>query len=233
MPQSYSEEFKQECVRLYVEEGLSGRQIEDRKGVHNSTVLRWVRDSKGESRSKSRAQRVRSFGDPDEIDEKVYTLYVRKAYSTAKVADELGLSAKAVRDSCQKQGILRSPSRGAQLAREPADDPDYERALRLYRAGNSIRKVADFIERPIGTVQNWLDREGMTRSRSEAQKERYDTPTRRKREKAMCRAYARGKSFREVADQFDVSYDKARSAWYGKNNPYKNAGDGKETLTPA
>ena len=38
----YSDEFKRECLKLYVN-GMGFRAIERVKGVHNTTVMSWVR----------------------------------------------------------------------------------------------------------------------------------------------------------------------------------------------
>jgi transposase-like protein len=39
----YSDEFKRECLKLYVN-GLGFRAIERVKGVHNTTVMSWVQE---------------------------------------------------------------------------------------------------------------------------------------------------------------------------------------------
>ena len=39
----YSDEFKQECLKLYVN-GMGFRAIERVKGVHNTTVMAWVKE---------------------------------------------------------------------------------------------------------------------------------------------------------------------------------------------
>ena len=40
--QGYSDEFKNECLKLYVN-GMGFRAIERVKGVHNTTVMAWVK----------------------------------------------------------------------------------------------------------------------------------------------------------------------------------------------
>lgn len=40
-PQGYSDEFKQECLKMYVN-GSGFRAIERVKGVHHTTVIDWV-----------------------------------------------------------------------------------------------------------------------------------------------------------------------------------------------
>lgn len=39
----YSDDFKQECLKLYVN-GMGFRAIERVKGVHNTTVMAWVKE---------------------------------------------------------------------------------------------------------------------------------------------------------------------------------------------
>ena len=41
--QGYSDEFKRECLKLYVN-GMGFRAIERVKGVHNTTVMAWVKE---------------------------------------------------------------------------------------------------------------------------------------------------------------------------------------------
>jgi transposase-like protein len=41
--QGYSDEFKRECLKLYVN-GMGLRAIERVKGVHNTTVMTWVKE---------------------------------------------------------------------------------------------------------------------------------------------------------------------------------------------
>lgn len=41
--QGYSNEFKNECLKLYVN-GMGFRAIERVKGVHNTTVMAWVKE---------------------------------------------------------------------------------------------------------------------------------------------------------------------------------------------
>jgi transposase-like protein len=41
--QGYSDEFKNECLKLYVN-GMGFRAIERVKGVHNTTVMAWVKE---------------------------------------------------------------------------------------------------------------------------------------------------------------------------------------------
>ena len=41
--QGYSDEFKNECLKLYVN-GMGFRAIERVKGVHNTTVMTWVKE---------------------------------------------------------------------------------------------------------------------------------------------------------------------------------------------
>ena len=41
--QGYNEEFKRECLKLYVN-GMGFRAIERVKGVHNTTVMAWVKE---------------------------------------------------------------------------------------------------------------------------------------------------------------------------------------------
>ena len=41
--QGYSDEFKKECLKLYVN-GMGFRAIERVKGVHNTTVMAWVKE---------------------------------------------------------------------------------------------------------------------------------------------------------------------------------------------
>ena len=41
--QGYSNEFKHECLKLYVN-GMGFRAIERVKGVHNTTVMAWVKE---------------------------------------------------------------------------------------------------------------------------------------------------------------------------------------------
>lgn len=41
-PAGYSDEFKRECLRMYVN-GLGFRAIERMKGVHHTTIITWVK----------------------------------------------------------------------------------------------------------------------------------------------------------------------------------------------
>ncbi len=41
--QGYSDEFKQECLKMYVN-GMGFRAIQRVKGVHHTTIITWVRE---------------------------------------------------------------------------------------------------------------------------------------------------------------------------------------------
>ena len=45
-PRGYSDEFKRECLKMYVN-GMSLRGIERVKGVHHTTVITWIKQVGG------------------------------------------------------------------------------------------------------------------------------------------------------------------------------------------
>ena len=65
--QGYSEEFKRECLKLYVN-GMGFRAIERVKGVHNTTIMAWVKEVGELLPNAYEAETIPQVGELDELE---------------------------------------------------------------------------------------------------------------------------------------------------------------------
>ena len=65
--QGYSEEFKRECLKLYVN-GMGFRAIERVKGVHNTTIMAWVKEVAELLPNAYDAETIPQVGELDELE---------------------------------------------------------------------------------------------------------------------------------------------------------------------
>ena len=63
----YSEEFKRECLKLYVN-GMGFRAIERVKGVHNTTIMAWVKEVGELLPNSYDAETIPQVGELDELE---------------------------------------------------------------------------------------------------------------------------------------------------------------------
>jgi transposase-like protein len=66
-PQGYPDEFKRECLKMYVN-GSGFRAIERVKGVHHTTVINWVAQVGGQLPDSDTPDTIPEVGELDELE---------------------------------------------------------------------------------------------------------------------------------------------------------------------
>jgi len=66
-PPGYSDEIKQECLKMYVN-GMGFRAIERVKGVHHTTIILWVKQVGGQIPAAYAPETIPQVGELDELE---------------------------------------------------------------------------------------------------------------------------------------------------------------------
>ena len=102
--QSYSFEFKSECLKLY-NTNLSVNEIKNRFGVSRRTVLSWVKELGGNT--KTFQERI---GITQKMKERGIKLYVEDGLNASEVSRIIGVSNNTIRYWVKKQSVLKTHS---------------------------------------------------------------------------------------------------------------------------
>jgi transposase-like protein len=66
-PKGYSEELKQECLKMYLN-GMGFRGIERVKGVHHTTIIYWVKQLGEKLSDVPKEEEIPEVGELDELE---------------------------------------------------------------------------------------------------------------------------------------------------------------------
>lgn len=123
--------------KLYVQEGLTQKEIGDRFNVHEDTIGDWVRKY-----GIKRPEPEKPYSDPDILRE----LYREKGLQLEEIAKRFDVSEATIKSWKDKHGIIRKHR-------------DKEILKQLYiREQLSQREIAERLEVSIGAIQQWIQR---------------------------------------------------------------------------
>ena len=79
MPRGYSDAFKQDCLKLYVN-GIGLRGIERVKGVHHTTVITWIKQVGGLLPDAYAPDTLPEVGELDELETFVHSKKTKSGF---------------------------------------------------------------------------------------------------------------------------------------------------------
>lgn len=146
-----------------------------------------------------------------------------------------GVSRPTINRWAEEAGVKRSQSEIMGDVHDPSTHDDYERVIVLYDAGKlSTTEVEDLTGIPEERVYRWCKREGVLRSKKEAQHLRWRKRGLKRRVQRTCRYVAEhpDKTREEVAEALDIGKRTVHRHLKSPHNPYQR-GNGSTTLQPA
>lgn len=150
---------------LYLEKGLSSREVANELDCGKKTVLTWLSKHDIPTEKNSRQKQLpECIDNPEWLNQEYHV----KGKSQREIADSVGVSRGVIGNRMRKHGIERdNVGRGA-----TGPWQDREKLYNLYVVQQlNIHEVADRLGTDAGVIHHWLNKHGIeTRSQSEAQK---------------------------------------------------------------